>query len=527
MKAMLNKKYLFWFVLFLVFSFLFIPALGIKFSWIDDAKNILVSSQLVESFKNLNFQGLKLIFFEGNGRFRVIYWLYQAFEYWLGGISPVAHFALHYLIILATSIFIFETVRTITKSKYVGLFSGLIYILSPINTENIFRLGPVEPLLAFFVTVSLFFLLRNKLFLSILFLFFASFSKETAFVVWLPIFLALLLKRILYKKRDKRFEKYCLWGVIFLIPIVATTLFRRTGYSTFYEFAFVDIAQRFLSYVDLILKGFAPFVGIFTLSYLIRLVLFFREKRAKRNGFEFIEQGIFLAIFLVFVLVQSPWKYVLERYLMPATASLVIFLGFELNELYKLIVKNKNLKKTIILIFIIYFFLASILNMVRIFIWGQKVAYETNSIHSMISYVAANSPENGKVAFNFITGESTIELIGGSRHLLELLYNRDDISTGYFNVNSIDPNTSFIIGRSGIRATFSERDIEKRIRFFSKIVLLSNKSFPVLTTPDNMIKQILKKTLRGLVFKEPLTLDGIYTEYLAEYRWYIYRMHSK
>ena len=524
LNIILNNKYLWWFILFLILAILFLPILEIKFSWIDDAKDILVSRQVAESLKNFNPDGLKTIFFEGNGRLRVVYWFYQTFEYLIGGTNATIHFAIHIFVILATSLFIFETVRVITNSKFAGFFSGALYLLVPINTENIFRLGPVEPILALFSSASLYFLFKNKLSLSVVFLFLAAYSKETGFVLWLPILLAYVLERFLYKKRNVLFEKYCLWGFIFLFPVVVSSLLRRTGYSTNYEFVVVEMAKRLFSYIDMLLKSFAPFLGIFVITYLTRLIWFMKKHTDKKYGLRFIAQGIFIGIFLVFVSVQAPWKYVLERYMMPATIGLVVFLGIELAQLNKLVNKNWSIRKIATLIFIGYFLIACMGNLVRVFILGQRVAYETNSIHSMVSYVARNSPENSKVVFNFITGESTIELVNGSRHLLTELYSRHDIATGYLNIDLIGPDTSFIIGRTGIRAQYSEADLEDKISYSSKDVLFREKRFPVITTPDNLVKQLIKKVYRKVRYEEDLTLDGIYTQYIAVSRWYFYKL---
>jgi len=526
LNKILNNRYSWWALLFLALIVLFIPALGIKFSWIDDGQDILVSRQIVNSIRSFDFKGLGIILSEGNGRLRIIYWFYQALEYLVGGTNPLIHFAVHFSVIFITSIFIFEIVKSFTKSNFAGFFSGLIYLLSPINTENIYRLGPQEPLLCIFVAASLYFLFRKKLFLSILFLFLSTFSKEPGFVLFLPILLAYLLKRIFYKNRDIQLEKYLILGFIFLLPIFFNVFLRRSGYSTNYEFAISGIVKNLSSYLDLLLKGFAPFFGFFLFTYFIRLAWFFKKNRTRKKGLHFIEQGVFVLIFFAFVVIQSPWKYVLQRYLMPASVGLVIFLGIELMEVRKLLSGNLKTIRLLSIIFIGYFVVATAGNIVRVYILGERVAFETNSIQSMISYIAENSPKNGKVLFNFITGDSTIELVSTPKLLMSILYNRSDVATGYLNINKIDPGTTFIVGRLGIRATYTEEEIESQTNFSSKIVLLSEKIFPVITTPDNLIKQIIKKTLRRIVYKEPFNLDGIYTQYRAVNRWYIYRLST-
>jgi hypothetical protein len=435
---------------------------------------------------------------------------------------------IHFLVILVTSIYIFEIVRNISKSNLAGFFAGALYILTPINTENLYRLGPIEPILALFVAASLYYLIKSRMRLAVLFLFLTIFAKETGFVVWLPILGAYLLKRIIYKTRDLNFEKYCFWGFIFFSLVLINTTLRRSGYSTNYVLNPERMISNFGSYIDIITKGFAPLLGLFIFTAIFRFFSSIRRKKIKKDGPDFIKEGIFLILPLLFLVVQSPWEFIIDRYLMPATAGLVIFLGIELAMISKLIsTYHLNIKRIAGLMLISYFVVMFGGNAIRIYRQGERTAYSTNFIQELFFYLSESVPKDGVVLYNFLKGDSTWELVVETDIHLDLFYNRPDIEVSYLDLKNISEEQYVIVGTPMIREQYSRELVEKSINNYKKEEdIVYEKKFLIVTTPFNLVKQSIKKVAQLVVYRKPITPDGIYTYYISRDYWYKYHVEN-
>lgn len=517
-------RYLYWLVLLVIISFLFLPALKIKFWWLDDGYSISVAQQVISFTRNFDLRGLNTILVDPTGRFRTIYWLYQTLVYIIGGANPQVYFLIHFLTILLTAIFVFEIVKNISKSSLAGLVAGTLYILTPINTENLYRLGPAESLLALFVAISMYYLLKKKIVASILFLFLATFTKETGFVIWLPVLLVYLLQRIIYQIRNRNFEKYCLWGMAFLLPVLAFSLSRKSGYLGNYVLNAKVIGNGLFHFLNSAAKGFFPFSFFLLTTYAIRIVAFLKSRKMRKNGLALINQGMFIALFLVFVLVQLPWKFLLDRYLMPATVGLVIFLGIELAEIIKLLqTYGSGTKRLAIFLFIAYFTMLIIGNSLDIYRQGQRFAFTTNFVQNLYSYLSQKVPPNGIVLLNFLKGDSTIELVYETNLQLALFYNRKDARAEYLDLEHLPDKPFTILGTPMIREQYSREMVEATIENYQKgadLVLADN--LLVITDPINLFKQFVKKSIQLVFSKKPFTNDGIYTYYVLKDYWYQY-----
>jgi hypothetical protein len=521
----ISSKFSFWiFLLILITSIVFIPALKMKFWWVDDGWTIMTAQKIVDSIVHFNFGGLGIIFNEPGGRFRVIYWLFQTFTYLISGTNPTIYFIIHYLVILLSVYFIFRIVLYISKSNISAFVSSILYVLSPINTENIYRLGPQEPILCLFIIISIYFLIRNKTFLSILFFLFATLSKENGFILWIPVFCFYVGKRILTKKRDQILEKYCIWGLIFSVPFIINIFLRHTGYSGFYTFDINQIISNFNSYIYLVNVAFAPLLIIFIVSYLVRTIICFINNRFKKYRLGILFQAMFIILFLLFIVVQTPWEFVLNRYAMPATIGLAIFMGLEIAGI-KDMLKIFKIRWLFLLsiAFGIYFFTYIWMNMMHVYLSGQLQVHQTRYIQSLYQDLATNIQPNGIVLLNFLQGDSTSELVAQTKMQLDLFYNRPDIQVSYLNLDGLPKKSFMIVGTPQVREEYPLQVVEKRIGKYRKDEsLIQGDRFLVLTTPMELIKQIIKKVYLLIIHKTPLTGEGIYTFYISRDYWYKY-----
>jgi hypothetical protein len=496
-----------------------------EFWWVDDGWDIFIAQKILDSIGHFNLEWLDIIFNESGGRLRAMYWIYQATEHLIGGNNPTLHFLVHYLVILGAALLIFRIVLYLTKSGLSAFFASILYVLIPLNTENIFRLGPQEPLLGLFLAVSIYYLLKNKTYSSILFLLFAILTKENGFVLWIPVLFYYLAKRIVLKTRDKSLEKYTLWGIIFTIPVILNTLLRRGGYSGFYTFEIDKIMSHFISYISLINEAFSPLLVIFVTTFLFRSFVIFRNGKHKKYGEGLLRQAMFLLMFFALIVVQSPWAYVLNRYVMPATIGLVIFMGMELIGIINYLVQTKKSKILPLLTAVFAIYLISFLwiNTAHVFLSGQLSAHQTSFIQSLYKSLAKEVPANGVVLLNFREVDSTKELVIETGMHLDLLYNRSDIKVDYLDLNEL-PNADYIIvGTPQVPEQYTNEQIEKNVKNYRKDEgLAKNDKYLILTTPANLFKQIIKKTYKLVAHKTPFTSEGIYTYYISQDYWYRY-----
>lgn len=522
---MVVKKPLFWIVfLVLITSIVFIPALKMKFWWVDDGSTIMMTQKIINSVVHLNLSNLNIIFNEPGGRFRVMYWFFQTFVYLIGGTNPTIYFFIHYLIILLSAFLIFRIVIRLTKSNLAAFVSSILFVLSPINTENLYRLGPQEPILCLFLIVSIYFLLERKTFLSILFLLFTALTKENGFFLWIPVFCLYVAKRVFFKKRDLVLEKYCLWGLIFSIPFILNTFLRHSGYSDFYSFNVNQMIANFVTYVRIVNEEFSPLFILFFATYLIRLIVYFRNKKFKKFRLGLLNQGMFIILFLVFIAVQSPWEFVLNRYTMPATVGLVIFMGLEIAGIKDMLKIHKvRWVPWLAATFMIYLFTFICMNMMHVYLAGQLSVHQTSFIQSLYKDLAMEVPPNGIVLLNFLKGDSTMELVAETKMQLGLFYHRPDIQVSYLSLDNLPKEDFIIVGTPQIHEEYPLQVIEKNIGIYRKgESLVQGDRFLVLTTPMGLFKQVVKKSYQLIIQRQPLTGEGIFTFYVSQDYWYKY-----
>lgn len=531
MKNLIDKiklyisKPVFWITfVVLITSAVFIPALKMEFWWVDDGWDIMMTQKITNSIIHLEPSGLGIIFNEPGGRFRIVYWFYQTLEYWIGGLNPTLHFLVHYLVILISVLLIFQIVHKLSKSNVASFIASILYVLSPINTENIFRLGPQEPLLGLLMLTSLYFLINKKILTSVLFLLLATLSKENGFILWIPIFLFYLGKLVLFKKRDRSLGKYCLWGIIFSIPPILNILLRRGGYSGFYTFSINHIITNFKSYISLVNTAFSPFFVVLSAAYIVRIVIFFKFDRFKKSRSNLLTQLIFFILFIMFVLVQSPWEFVLNRYMMPATVGLVLFLGMEIAGILETLKALKfKFMSPFLIIFGIYIITFIWVNMAHTYLSGQLSAHETRFIKSLNQNLASEVPYNGVVLLNFLNGDSTMELVDEIKIHLRLFYSRPDIKVSYLDLGNLPKGEYIIVGTGKVRPEYPRETIEKNIaHYWVDESINKEDKFIILTTPVNLFKQVAKKTYNYILHKIPIDNDGIFAYYVSHDSWYKY-----
>lgn len=461
-------------LLFILSLIIFLPARNIKFSWIDDGYNLLISQKLIGALKHVDYKTLIGLFFETeNGRFRPLYWIWQSVFFLIGGLNPAIHYLLHSIFIFITSLYLYKTVFFLSKSKISGLFSAALFLTNSFNSENWYRLGPQEPILGFLLVTSIYFLLRKDPFKAVFLLILTLFSKETSIIIIPATVILYLGKKIILKRDNQIVKKYLLYGVLVGILIIYFTSRLKGGYSDSYLFNLNTIKNNFLFYFRICLIKFFPFIQIFTFSFILRYTYLLVSKGKKRLDSIFIYQLFFFAIFLGFLLIQSPWQFTLFRYLLPASIGLLIFSGLELSNLKQYLLKsNKLIQVLSLIIFLTLTFKFLSINLTTLSIEAKNYAQTTTHFQKMIEYLSVSSQKKQKIFFNLKRAESTIEIFKESKIYMNLLNNRGDIIINYYDLRLNTLDNYYVISGSLFLPQYKEEQIQRRqnLELIKKII---------------------------------------------------------
>lgn len=520
----LFKKNIYPIILFLSSLFIFLPTFEIRFSWIDDGWDILVAKRLIQGITTLNFELIISNIVETSiGRFRPIYWLWQTVVYAIGGSSSYIHYFLHYLLIFSICLLIYNLILYFSKSPLSSLIGSLLFIFIPINTENFIRLGPAEPIMIFFILLSLltYFKLKNVS-LSIVYMLFAFLTKETAIAI-VPTFISLVIMKFVSVKKFNDELKMCVSLVCLSIVSIIISLLNRKGYSSSYVFNLNTSIYNFKLYLNLIKSAF-PLGALFVTTFIIRNIrpiVNFKFKSIKEP--ELIKL-FFLVGFICFIAIQSPWAWVLNRYTMPAIAMACIFIGLEISSLISFLNKQKHINILFIGFLVVYASIFIFYSVVSINEQIMRQRHSTENIFRILKSVAEVAPQNGKVYFNFKNNEGTMEPLFEADLHLKLFLNRQDIKVGF--VEDIGPgDKNYLIVSGTPLGSFKYIDDTKLLNNKKLIKFDShenNSKFLVISNFKTVSKQLAKNIIKAINNRKGISTDGIYTDYLLNDNWRIY-----
>lgn len=508
--------------------FVYLPTLGIKFSWIDDGWDIFVSKNILQAIINFNIPELLVNMFEiDSGRLRPVYWLIQTFIYSLGGSDAHVHFFIHYLILMFVVVLIYKLIYFFTKSKYSSFVGSFTYMLLPINAENWVRLGPQEPFMILFVLLSLyFFIVKGYTKISIFLMVFAFLTKETAIAVVPAIIAYYFLKKILYKDIGKEEIKYVISISLLALLFVFINKINMKGYSEFYSFDLSVVRSNYLIYINRIQNSFtlsSLFFYTFILGNLRPLVNFQFKKIQHLE----IVKLFFLLVLVFYIFIQSPWIWVLDRYLLPATVFGCIFVGLEHHTVSRFLRNYKIIYRFVSFAFMLYLLIFAITSYFKI---NQQIVIQQHStqlIYGINQKIAEVSRTHKNIYINTIDNAATYEPLfeidihqklffdNVSGIQIDFLENLDNTSGDYVVISSsIAPLGSYKY-KDDVELSSTKKN------YGSENFVLVNK-FIVLNEPGTIFRQTIKKMIDYVKNGDKIDGSGIYTDYLLKDNWNIY-----
>lgn len=519
-----------------------VPSLFVNWMIVDDGADLLIGKNIQHFLTTFDFNGLWGIFLEKEtGRFRPAYWLYMWFTYLIGGYNPFLHHLINLLVCSLSGIFIYLTIKILTSSKTAAMIGGLIFVLAPINLENWYRLGPVEPKIVFLMAISTYFLVKisNKILLEknitrieLLALFlptpFIYFLKETSFII-IPYYLFLLIGVKLCKKSTQKKKWFKIFGWLFLINFIVgvvslllNTTVRTTGsYSSYYKVALPNILSTGWYYLRILAESYGIILYGLLITFIIRLYSAFKKKSLDLILFFEI---CFLLGFFMFYVILTPWLIPMGRYLEPSLFFFALFIGLETSHFLQM--KFSNLKYPIFkikkwffilgFIFLILKMLLPTYNYVRDTILGQK------NTQIMLQFIANKAPVDSHVYWNVINWESSVELIMEANILLNNVYHRPDLKVSYIEEMNMKSLKSGDVVLSGI--------VEDTSKFYEEEILVSNKNLKVIFSFTHEIERIyihksgLISLIKAVIFQRPLPIRAFFERNVSKPEWFIYEV---
>lgn len=456
------------FVVFLSILVL-MPQLNMPWTLIDDGEDLRMSIETERHFLAGDY-GWLFSYEKENGRFRPAYWLWNFFQFKLFGNSSFNHHAGHLVLYVALCVLIFATAKVISRSNIAGVFAVILFLFFVPAAENYYRVAPIEPsisllyLVYFFLLARIFFhkfqkqSLPNKLdyLLISLVLFFAYFMKETA-IVLLPAFFFVFLVGLINLKSGSKKSWFKFFSTIFLVNIfflLLTYLVKNhygygigQGYASAYTIDVGNSISRFIVYLRDIAKEYNWLLFLSLILFSYNLFFLFRTPLKGLTAFlEKIPPGILwqfvlLSWFFLFLAIQSPWIYIMGRYLTPIIIWLALFMGIELSKIFakkvKFIFKTSNydlnLETPVLKVLIIFLFGLLVYSQgIRINKMYHQVIRNEQDTQSLIKYLAVNTPKGGKIHVNF--SEGIMEYLYELPLHFKFYYNRPDIITDYLSL---------------------------------------------------------------------------------------------
>lgn len=425
-------------LLSIIFVFILPLLVGFKsfsspFTLVSDGELVQVSKEVIDN------RDMRILLTEDKdlGLFRPVFWLTQIVPFAASGANPVSYHIFHILLFALTSMFVFLTIYSISKSNLAGVAATIGYTFTTSTSVLWNSLSFEEPILNLFLVIALFAVTKINttkketlicLFTTLLTLALATFTKQTGVFI-IPSLIILSILSILSIKKITKYVQGVI--VVTLFEIIYALILISSG-SVFNFISQKDlILQHIRMYIDVIQKDTGWFLPISLLLFLFILIRKSKDLRHDTTMFK-VFCLFFFSLSVSFLLALSLKPDYTPKLLSPVFLPLYIFIGCSLSYLFSII---RRLKKAVLgrlkvighmlyIGFILYCF---------IFFYFQikEVAKEISSdgervvTHSdMVKNLAKNSNQETKIYFS-IAENSLAYATEASTHL-NLFYGKSN-----------------------------------------------------------------------------------------------------
>ncbi len=505
-------------IIFLVWTTVSIFNVKIYWALIDDGWEVTFAKNLFDKLTTLNLSGFASTLSEGDGRLRIVFWIYRIFLWIIGGHNPQIYHLANMLVIGATVLYIYLVVEKITKSKILSIFGAIFYLIIPTNTENIIRIGTAEPLLVLLLSMVFYLMVQNrKILLSCIFLLLAIFSKETAVFALFPVIFTYYILSKKYKFVKNKKLSFVLWlcVAVSVILVVVISLLQRRGYSTNYVFDLPMFAGNLLIYIKDLTKNTLFVLPILFATFYSKLIYdIFKNKKFNLSETDFFEL-IFSLGFICFLIVQLPWKYAVSRYLMPEVYFAIVFMTIEIYRIYQYFNKTKlfNRKRWILSLFY------SVL-IISFLSWGYRLIVSEREVQS--NYLAFKNmskfPKGTTLLLNITNGGEFEEEI---KTQLNEFWGRRDMNVGVLDLSKKLPDNYIVINSNQWQGSCSRKELESKYKNISNVV--TEHQYLVIATPDEAVRCFVKTVAPFLIERKSSGFCNLYSYLQVQNSWEFYK----
>lgn len=470
--------------------FILTPHIYKNFSLIDDGQSIeyghyfqkCITGQGCNDFK------IQVVNREG-GRSRFGYWVIHGILYGSRTLNPQIQHEFRIYFIGTIIVFLLSGTLIMYGINPVIIFiSTAIFYTNYSFSENLIRLGPIEPYQVIFLGIfSILWLSKKKIIqryytfynlLLVVFLLFFLLLKETSIALVPAIVVSLLLFK---KKMDKK-----LLAVVALVPIIVFIITKHvlTGggiggvYISEYSFNLSTMTINGKEFVLLILNSTSPFIKM---TIIILLIMFLVKKLRE---FLFSADCIYwLLVFLSFTVVLFPWKYILDRYLLISIYSFSIFFALVMSKLLRFIYQYLGSK-----FLVVHFLFDPLLFLIMIFLFLRGGSL---NLAKTINY------RNWFSTFTQFEGDQ-IGAIAEYADLGTMYINAQEITENWEVVYEIPLHLKYFYNGKPKTERLTESIMPSRGFLFSRMSLkpvvdfenLSKKIYPIISSKSYYVSQI-------------------------------------
>lgn len=421
------------------------PQLQIRWMLLDDGESARTALELSEHFSKSDF-GWLFKLEAHNGYLRPTYWMAHWLWFSVLGDVTLNHRLIHLLVYVLSSLLIFLITKAISKDSLAAFLAGLFLLFFYPAAENLFRLGTNEPTVVLFMLGAFYGLIKAmqcnswRFFgLSAASLLLAWFNKPTM-VIFIPLSLLILVLFLLFPKGEKKHSKK--FAIAFFaanLSIAALVLLLSLlfnvggGYGSQYLLSWQSIEPPVKEYLRILGVSYGPVFYLLLISFFIK---FWRESdwSKKEITWENKWKLIFFSLFVLLILVQIPWRFIMARYLPPALVGFAVILGLEssffMRQGWKFL-RGKNMVFSAVffipVILLLTHFLPTNIREIRK-MYSQVVPGE-NRRATVVEYLAEKVPSDGRVFYNFSDG--FVEFYYEMGLHFKLFHNRPDVQVAY------------------------------------------------------------------------------------------------
>ncbi len=260
----------------------------------------------------------------------------------------------------------------------------------------------------------------------------AYFTKEPSLAL---VLVSLSMLGVFYSKgedqKNRMFIFYflanCFWGIMTMaLGFFFGPASIKTGYASAYKISLGKMFQNIGKYFTMLYSTYNLLLPLTGIAFLVYVIVRLYQK----NSLCFRSKWLIVMLvnFFSFLLIQSPWGYVLPRYLLPCIVTLSIFMGLEVNRVFDFLrglsyPKAKVASQMVLLIVTLLFVYPNMMDTYYFANW--YLAHETVNSR-MIDFLAHNTPANGNVYMNLNCTETNEWYIETILHF-RVFYDRKDI----------------------------------------------------------------------------------------------------